>query len=79
MTWRITGNDGSNGPSRTDVECARTYGVEARQHHFDRDWTEVQASLAAGWTRVRENPATDWSAVEPDVHAGWESAFPPEH
>lgn len=74
MGGRITGSERSSGPSRTDIECARTYGVEARRHHFDREWDEVQASLAAGWTRVRVSPATDWSTIEPDVHAGWESA-----
>jgi len=72
MTGRITANDASV-CSRTDIECARTYGVEARRHHFDRDWDEVCAALAAGWDRVRGHQSAAWSTIEPDVRAAWQS------
>lgn len=72
MTERITATTAS-ARSRTVIECARTYGVEARCHHFDRDWHEVRAALAAGWDRACGHYGADWCDIEPDVHAAWQS------
>lgn len=70
MTGHLTPREGST-RTRFANECARTYGVEARCHHFDRDWEDVRTSLAAGWDRVRGHDGADWSAVEADVRAAW--------
>lgn len=77
MSYRMTGSSEWSGPSRSDIDCARTYGAEARFHHFDREWGEVQAALAAGWIRVRGNTDAEWTVIEPEVHAGWQSAAIP--
>lgn len=70
MTLRMTSDVGRTGLSRGDIEYARTYGVEARRHHYDREWTDVRHALSEGWSRMRSS-TVPWDAVEPDVQAGW--------
>lgn len=74
MSLRTTSDASGLDVSQADIEFARTYGVEARLHHFDRDWTEVQPALAQGWQRMRSAAVVPWDVVESEVHAGWRAA-----
>ena len=61
--------------SHEDRELAVTYGIEARRHHAERAWTDIQHELAAGWARMRGYRRAEWPDVVGHVEAAGNRAI----
>jgi hypothetical protein len=58
--------------SYDDYAPAYRFGFEAAGKFADRDYDEVEESLASDWERAEPGSAIPWDTVRPAVRAAWE-------
>ncbi|HZH43542.1 MAG TPA: hypothetical protein VEY50_05620 [Lysobacter sp.] len=57
-----------------DYRPAYEFGVNAREHHHDRDWSEVEQDLGRDWPHARASSQLDWDEARHPARDAWERA-----